>query len=428
MSMLYSSTFSNFTSFRDDAIFDLAAPKNRVRRRYPGNFVQVESGELLLKYAVLAGENAGGKSNFVKAFRFLRSLFVRNDVVPRSSRNLVFCEGAWDAGDGSSTTLQPFEIEIAIKDYFLRYMLHVDEAGIVLEQLERSEKSPHSYRLVFRLLRCERPIAARDDRATSGGCEGGNQDSGRCYSYRVEVGSPVGVSRELLASFLEPELDPARLMVITLSMLGERNCKDIVSWFTSDLVIASRGEGAFVFEGVSDDSLDSILHDERYFEILRLADASITDVKIDRDNPFGDSVLIRTLSSGKAYKRRLGDDSAGIIDFAQWAVIVYLVVYGDKTVFADEVDGAIDPVLAERALAFINGMEHRGQLIFTTHNVLILTLRTLLKEQIYFVTKDPDTLASTLYALSDFSDVRYDVKGEVYDLYMRGMLGGALQG
>lgn len=44
------------------------------------------------------------------------------------------------------------------------------------------------------------------------------------------------------------------------------------------------------------------------------------------------------------------------------------------------------------------------------------------------MTKDPDTLASTLYALSDFSDVRYDVKGEVYDLYMRGMLGGALQG
>ena len=427
MSMLYSSTFSNFTSFRDDAIFDLAAPKNRVRRRYPGNFVQLESGELLLKYAVLAGENAGGKSNFIKAFKFLRSLFVRNDVAPRSSRNLIFCEGAWDASDGSSTTLQPFEIEIAIKDYFLRYTLHVDEAGIVLEQLERSEKSPHSYHPVFRLLRCERSIVERVDRATSEGCEGGDRDSDR-YSYRAEVGNLVGVSGDLLASFLEPELDSARLMVITLSMLGERSCKDIVSWFTSDLVIASRGEGAFVFEGVSDDSLDSILHDKRYFEILRLADASITDVKIDRDNPFGDSVLVRTLPSGKTYERRLGDDSAGIIDFAQWAVIVYLVVYGDKTVFADEVDGAFDPVLAERALAFINGMEHRGQLIFATHNVLILTLRTLLKEQIYFVTKDPDTLASTLYALSDFSDVRYDVKGEVYDLYMRGMLGGALQG
>lgn len=297
MTILYSSTFSNFTSFCDDAIFDLAAPKNRVRRRYPGNFVQLESGELLLKYAVLAGENAGGKSNFVKAFRFLRSLFVRNDVVPRSFRNLVFCEGAWDAGDCSSTTLQPFEIEIAIKDYFLRYTLHVDEAGIVLEQLERSEKSPHSYRLVFRLLRCERSIAACDDRAGFEGGEGGNRDSGR-HSYRAEVGSPVGASRELLASFLEPELDPTRLMVITLSMLGERSCKDIVSWFTSDLVIASRSGGAFVFEGIPDDSLGSILHDERYFEILRLADASIADVKIDRDNPFGDSVLVRTLPLG----------------------------------------------------------------------------------------------------------------------------------
>ena len=103
--MLYSSTFSNFASFSSDAIFDLAAPKNRVRNRYPGNFVQLESGERVLKDAVLVGENAGGKSNFVKAFKFLRSLFARNDVAPRSYDNLVFSLGSAD-NDGEQISLR----------------------------------------------------------------------------------------------------------------------------------------------------------------------------------------------------------------------------------------------------------------------------------------------------------------------------------
>lgn len=29
-----------------------------------------------------------------------------------------------------------------------------------------------------------------------------------------------------------------------------------------------------------------------------------------------------------------------------------------------------------------------------------------------------------MYSLADFGDLRYDVKGEIYDLYLRGVLGG----
>ena len=49
------------------------------------------------------------------------------------------------------------------------------------------------------------------------------------------------------------------------------------------------------------------------------------------------------------------------------------------------------------ATVFINGSEHTGQFVFTTHNVLHLNLGNYMKEQIYFVTKNPDTLQSELY-------------------------------
>ena len=47
-----------------------------------------------------------------------------------------------------------------------------------------------------------------------------------------------------------------------------------------------------------------------------------------------------------------------------------------------------------------------------------------MKEQIYFVTKDTMSLESSLYSAADFDEIRYDVKGELYEFYLRGLLGG----
>ena len=51
-----------------------------------------------------------------------------------------------------------------------------------------------------------------------------------------------------------------------------------------------------------------------------------------------------------------------------------------------------------------------------------------MKEQIYFVTKDLDTLHSELYSLADFSDIDYDSEFNLYEFYLRGVLGGTIRG
>jgi hypothetical protein len=45
-----------------------------------------------------------------------------------------------------------------------------------------------------------------------------------------------------------------------------------------------------------------------------------------------------------------------------------------------------------------------------------------MKEQIYFITKDKDSLTSELYSLADFPEVRYETT-KVYEFYMKGILG-----
>ncbi len=102
---------------------------------------------------------------------------------------------------------------------------------------------------------------------------------------------------------------------------------------------------------------------------------------------------------------------------------IFRVVYENRVVFADEMDRVLNPILSDRVVAFVNGAEHRGQFIFSTHNVLHLTLKTYMKEQIYFVTKSKDSLTSELYSLADFPEVRYETS-KVYELYMKGILVG----
>ena len=55
------------------------------------------------------------------------------------------------------------------------------------------------------------------------------------------------------------------------------------------------------------------------------------------------------------------------------------MVYENKIVFADEMDRVLNPVLSDRVISFINGKNHFGQFIFTTHNVLHLDLKNYMK-------------------------------------------------
>ena len=86
-------------------------------------------------------------------------------------------------------------------------------------------------------------------------------------------------------------------------------------------------------------------------------------------------------------------------------------------------DRVLNPVLADRVISFICGKKHLGQFIFTTHNVLHLDLKNYMKEQIYFITKDIETLESELYSLADFPEIRYETT-KIYEFYMKGILGG----
>lgn len=86
-------------------------------------------------------------------------------------------------------------------------------------------------------------------------------------------------------------------------------------------------------------------------------------------------------------------------------------------------DRVLNPILSDSVISYVNGTKHFGQFIITSHNVLHLDLKNFMKEQIYFITKDSETLESELYSLADFPEIRYETT-KIYEFYMKGILGG----
>jgi AAA15 family ATPase/GTPase len=387
--MLIRYSYNNFCSFNANSEFSLETAQGKVKSRFPDNYTATETGYDLLKTAVIVGENAGGKSNFINSLKFLKSLFDTNSHIksvnayvnslsvlkekkPRQKFEIVFLAG--------NRNIYAYEIEI-------------DSSGIFREKLVKQSRRKAVEQVLFEI-----------ERSSSGKCE-----------------RKAGKLKEL-ATVLKNSNNNYGLFVSKLALLGNADAIATVEWM---LNILYPGAISVVqeFDVLKKETDIKIIKDSRYVDIFRMVDYSICGIEVDEEKPYSKTLIVRLDSEGNLLKRELSQDSTGVKEFFAWAVQIFRVVYENKVVFADEMDRVLNPILSERVIAYINGMEHKGQFIFSTHNVLHLNLKTYMKEQIYFVTKNKNNLTSELYSLADFPDVRYET-AKIYELYMKGVLGG----
>lgn len=387
--MLISFKFNNFCSFNVVSEFTMEAPTGKVKTRFPDNFTSTDTDYDLLKTAVIVGENAGGKSNFIGSLKFLKGLVDYNSQV-QSVGSFVNAFSLLK----DKNPVQSFEIcFISGDNNIYKYILSIDGNGIVEESLFRQNKRKAVFTCLFDVERNE---------------------SGKYVKA-------AGKASEL-ATALKNSNNSYGLFISKLALLGNPDAIETVEWFKNILLPGSVPEDQ---EGnpIGKDEDIKVLKDPRFMEIFRMVDYSISGIEVDMDKPYGKTLIIRKDSEGHEIRRELQQDSTGVREFFAWAVQIFRVVYENRVVFADEMDRVLNPILSDRVIAFINGAEHRGQFVFSTHNVLHLNLKTYMKEQIYFITKSKDSLTSELYSLADFPEVRYET-AKVYEFYMKGILGG----
>ena len=387
--MLISFKFDNFCSFNVESEFSMEASTGKVKTRFPDNYTPTEVDYDLLKTAVIVGENAGGKSNFIGSLKFLKNLIDANAQVQSV--------GAYVNASSCVTEKNPaqrFDICFISKvGHIYRYSLAIDRTGIISESLHRQNKRKGIFSCLFMVER---------------GADG-------------KYVKKDGKAGELTVA-LKNSNNSYGLFVSKLALLGNRDAIETADWFKNTLLPGTVPEDKDSDPAGKEEDI-RVMRDPRFMEIFRMVDGSICDIEVDNDKPYGKTLILRRDADGNEIRRELGQDSTGVREFFAWAVQIFRVVYEDRVVFADEMDRVLNPILSDRVVAFINGGEHKGQFVFSTHNVLHLNLKTYMKEQIYFVTKSRDSLTSELYSLADFPEVRYET-AKVYEFYLKGILGG----
>lgn len=366
----------------------MEAATGKVKGRFPDNYVATDTGYDLLKTAVIVGENAGGKSNFINSLCFMKSLFDTNSQIKSIHAYIN------SASFGNTKyPRQLFQITVLADESIYDYEIIIDSKGIFSEKLSKSRKRKGAKYVIFHVKRNTEGI----------------------YEF-VE-----GRAKELNTA-LKNSNNSYGLFISKLALLGNEDAAATTDWMLNKFypgAVLTDHDG----EIKKRESDIDIMKDSRYTDIFRMVDYSICGIEVDEDKPYSKTIVIRKDAEGNEFRRELGQDSTGVREFFAWTVQIFRVVYEDKVVFADEMDRVLNPVLSDRVIAFINGMEHKGQFVFSTHNVLHLDLKTYMKEQIYFITKDRDNLSSQIYSLADFPEVRYET-AKIYEFYMKGILGG----
>lgn len=419
--MILGYKFENFMSFRENVEFSMLAPKTKVKSRFPNNYSSVDIGIDVLKTAVIVGENAGGKSNFVRSLSYLQTFFKETDSA-KAYRNTVNTNNNTAFCPQENNTLQVFDIEIFIRESGIyQYHLEVDFIGVVKETLNYKKQIKNKYKLLLSVDRDVHSISCKrnnDECTTSKECRTNVKGE-----YRIEIPDFESEIEESLEKAANSH-KPLGLTISKLAMLGYEHAINFTEWIKEYLCPETNIINYDIYKSMRNGEEDlRILHDSRYLDIFRMIDYSIIDVKLDEEKTFSKTLIIRRKKDGSTFTRELGHDSSGVREFFAWAVQIFKVVYENKIVFADEMDRVLNPILSDRVISFISGKKHYGQFVFTTHNVLHLDLKNYMKEQIYFVTKDIETLESELYSLADFPEIRYETT-KIYEFYMKGILGG----
>lgn len=419
--MLLSYKFKNFCSFKDEAEFSLRATEEE-RKNFPENYVA--GVQDALKSAVIVGENAGGKSNFIKSLQYFKNFFKTNQNVESQFEYVNDDYTKTECSLSREDNTQEFSVEVLIDKVVYSYSLVIDIQGIKYEKLAILKSGDNTFLPIFTVERTkvENNIQELIEKKLD--------DIPISY---LHFSVQLNKNYEQLEHFLQTSTskkDPIGLYLSKLALLDVPEAVTFSDWINNTLCfeVAPYSGDELNEERQSNSEILKIISDTRFLEILKIIDSSITEITPSKRFPYQYTFIIRQNSEGQSFGRELRYDSAGVKDYFRWAIQIFRVVYENKVLFADEMDRALNPVLADKIISFIHGTEHHGQFIFTTHNVLHLNLRKQLKEQIYFVTKDLATLHSELYSLADFPDIDYNSDVNLYEFYLRGILGGTIIG
>lgn len=379
--MLIQFTIENHRSIKNSTVISFAASKDTSFRE---NLLHPDQKKTLLPAIAIYGANAAGKSNVLHAMKTMKNMIVGDAAKLLKGQKLP-----WEPF-GGNTNPTAFETVFMYHGVRYAYGFSFDENRIHTEYLYYWPNGREA--LIF------------------------SRDHG-VYEFRENVNEQTALSNRTPDN---------KLYLVSSNDWNLPQTENAYMWFFEKLTFLMEEEPArseTVGQILSSDSKKM-----RILKELMLADLGISDVSIKSIS--GNAPVITTThriihedGSIEHFQLRMNQESAGTQRFFARIGGWLQALDQGALLLVDEIEDSLHPLLTKRFIEMIQDQHvnvNGAQLLFTTHDAMLLDLKFFRRDQIWFAEKDDKTCATELYSLASFSPR----KGEdVRKGYLRGRFG-----
>ena len=408
--MLLDIEIKNLKSFKNQTIFSMEA-ENKIEDR---NSFEVEVGKEkfeLLKTAVLFGGNASGKSNFTSVLSIFRYYLFNKGIEKYNKEGFRFGEE-----DKNST----IKVRNVVDDKIYEYILEINfntkkiiKEKLYITALER--------KLVFerennKIVKYDKEIFSEYE-ITIGFINETLTDSDSVISRIIEWRVPEEIEKYIfyidkikinnysddLGKYIYENKNNKKLVIEFLKKIGI---------IVNDIEVY-REKNEFFLKNIRESKEFQILSEKEQEKLLSQIAYIYRIYFVYEDN------------QKQKYKLDYYEQSAGIQKILSMFFPIYNLLNNGGVMIIDELDITLHYSLIKEIIKMFNSVEYNrknAQLIFTTHNLILLDFNLFREDQIWFLENNDVSTGTELYSLSDIEG--YEKNKYLLRDYLNGNFGG----
>ena len=396
--MLVNFSVENFGPIRDKQTLSFEAQKGT---HLEDEYVIYANGLRLLKFAIIFGANASGKSTIIEALRFLYDLILYPNE--KKSDELIFTPFLFDETSDKKNTI--LSIDFLQNDARYYYSVEFNRTHIVSEELFLIGKNERKTNVFKRSTDSQKQVS------------------------KIKFGREFKISKPAIEILeLHTLWNTTVLSSFTKVNLEQKELKDSTDWINNHLFWTNTPDDDF--SNMVTDFIDlGIIKKEKVLEIIQKADFNINDIlykelKTSESDDTTKEFVIRTSHKVKnsSYPLPFGMESDGTKRFYSLAGLLEMARVEPNLFAVDEIDASLHPDLVIHYLLMFMENVKQSQLIITTHNREILDDKNLFRnDAIWFTNKNEDGSAE-LYSLDDFDSAVIRNTSNILNAYKSGKL------
>jgi hypothetical protein len=396
--MLQEIKITNYLSFRDEMELSFEATKDTTFE--DTHVVEVAPGVRLLRFAMIMGANASGKSNLLYAMEFLRRFwFERKQEVDEPTGCTPFLLDNEKAGKPSK-----FEIRFWTKGVKYWYVLTLDQAYVHDEKLYYYKKGSAQPTLI---------VKRQLDEA------GHSVVSFNTAAVKISNAAQEEIQLKCLNNM---SLFAARNQV-NLSLPIFDDARDWMRTGILPLIEPNTQMFNYAKQRIHED----VALKQYMLDFVRQADFNITDVQSDEEKKRLNMQFIHTVHNERGQERYAMPaemQSLGTKRTLGLETTIYEAARTGALLNVDEFDASLHPDLLEFTIQRFLQEKSESQMIISTHyDPLLATVDDLIrKDSVWFTEKGEDG-ASKLYSLTDFKGLGKMSSTSIRNAYRHGQFG-----